>query len=153
MNVNFQYAVLTFNSDLTDPLGEAIPVGVIAVGELTPTHRFCFVAAAHRSTLRVQADSFGLLTDLGDLLGKLTRAGLKQVGHAGLLEWLGRSLGHTLALGQPIHHSVSLTADSAQFDELLSALSLLYEEHVPVRGDDVPGGLPAVRFDVMETSA
>lgn len=152
MNVNLQFAILTFNPDLTDPLLEPIPVGVVAVGTLTPTQGFCFVAAARRSSVAVDHDSFGLLSDLGGLMGKLIQEGLNRAGHAGLLRWLAASLGNTLALGQPMAHSMSLETEPTQIDELLPALASLYEEHVSDRRG-VGSALPAVRFDVLETPA
>lgn len=152
MKVTLRYAVLRFHPDLTDPLAEPIPVGVIAVGELTPTQGFCFVATVNRSSVPVSSDSFGLLADLGELVGKLTREGLKQAGQGGLFRWLQACLGHTLALGQSIEHSVSVAASPPTVDQLLPALSALYREHVSVPGSSA-ASLPAVRFDVTETSA
>lgn len=155
MIVTFEYAVLTFLPDLTDPQSQPVPVGVIAVGPLTPTHGFCFVATARRSAIPIEHDSFGLLTDLPGLLDKLIQQALIQVGAGRVLPSLNASLGHTLALGSPVVEAVSLATDPVQIDELLQALSPLYERHVLSAETGRSGEtlLPAVRFDVTEMPA
>lgn len=149
MKVNYEYAVLWFTPDMTDPKTEPVPVGLIAVGPLTESSSFYFVGAARRP-IGTAVDANGNPLDLPTKLDKLVAIALAQVGPGGMLEWFQASLRHSLAFSPTVATSMDLpSADPA---EIARNLVPLFREKVVSPSSEPAPSLTAFRFDVAQTA-
>lgn len=99
MKVTYEYAVVHYCPDLTDPDARSTPVALIGLSHPGSDPGFLFVGVGE-NPFTSAPDPLGLYADLPEFFGKLLKRGLDEAKPDAILAWVRARLGGTLSMGK-----------------------------------------------------
>lgn len=101
MKITYNYAVVSFCWDLTDPSAESVPVAVVGVGTVQNSDFWFYVVRpALGDSLRLEEPSRAILNKFPDILQEQVATGLRQVPPARFLSWVHDQLRNSLHVSE-----------------------------------------------------
>jgi len=126
MNINYNYAIISFCSDLTNPNAGSLPVGMIGIGKTGEDAGFVMsiTPKSPDDAFMAKDDPFSkqILSDLDTFLSRQLEAGLNEVGPDNFLEWLHHRLRNSIHVSIIDSQQVKVKDQEAIAENLMPAL-------------------------------